>query len=83
MLANDSLLQKLPPTYIDVCSADPLAAGGIAYAKKLEESGIPVKLFVFDEMPHGSYILFPDLPSSEAAHTACVEGTKWALKQGR
>ena len=83
LLANDNLLQKLPPTYVDVCSADPLAAGGIAYAKKLEESGIPVKLFILDGMPHGSYILFPDLPSSEAAHAACMKGTEWALKQRR
>jgi acetyl esterase/lipase len=69
----------LPPTYIDVCSADPLAAGGIAYAKKLDDIGVPVKLFVLDGMPHGSYIVFPGLASSDAAHEACMAGTKWAL----
>ncbi|KAF2432485.1 Alpha/beta hydrolase fold-3, partial [Tothia fuscella] len=52
LLASAELLRQLPPTYIDVCSADPLAAGGIAYAKKLEDHGVPVKLFVLDGMPH-------------------------------
>jgi acetyl esterase len=79
LLASSDLLRKLPPTYIDVCSADPLAAGGIAYAKKLEDHGVPVKLFVIDGMPHGSYILFPGLESSDVAHTACMVGTQWAL----
>jgi acetyl esterase/lipase len=79
LLASPELLRKLPPTYIDACSADPLYDGAVAYGKKLEESGVPVKLFVLDGMPHGSYILFPDLESSQAAHVHCMEGTKWAL----
>jgi acetyl esterase/lipase len=79
LLMDAATLQKLPPTYIDVCSADPFCIGGIAYAKRIEGLGVPVKLYVLKGMPHGSYILFPDLPSSQAAHTACMAGTEWAL----
>jgi acetyl esterase/lipase len=81
LLASPDVLRKLPPTYIDVCSADPLASGGIAYAKKLEDIGVPVKLFILEGMPHGSYICFPAMESSKAAHMQCMEGTKWALEQ--
>jgi acetyl esterase len=83
LLAEPELIKKLPPTYIDVCSADPLAILGIAYGKLLEDCGVPVKLFVLEGMPHGSYVLFPDLPSSRTAWDSCVEGTKWALNGGK
>jgi acetyl esterase/lipase len=83
LLAPPNLLRKLPPAYVDACSADPLFAGGVDYAKKLEENGVPVKLFILDGMPHGSYILFPDMPSSKVAHEACMVGTTWALNGGK
>ncbi len=53
LLAPEEILKKLPPTYIDVCSEDPLAPGGIMYAKKLEGCGVPVRLFILQGMPHG------------------------------
>ena len=83
LLADPQTLKKLPPTYIDACAADPLCVPTLAYGKVLEEAGVKVKAFVLEGMPHGSYVLFPDLPSSRVAWNACVEGTKWALKGGR
>lgn len=83
LIAPPELLKKLPPTYIDACAADPLCVPAVAYGKVLEESGVPVKAFVLEGMPHGSYVLFPDLPSSRSAWDACVEGTKWALNGGK
>ena len=53
LLADPELLRKLPPTYMDVCTEDPLYDGGVAYAKKLEDLGVPVKLFILLGMPHG------------------------------
>ncbi|EPE04924.1 rhamnolipids biosynthesis 3-oxoacyl [Ophiostoma piceae UAMH 11346] len=79
LLADPELLKKLPPTYIDVCTEDPLYDGGVAYAKKLEDLGVPVKLFVLLGMPHGSFVLFQDLPSSIAINKALLEGVEWAL----
>ncbi|CAK7225969.1 hypothetical protein SBRCBS47491_006068 [Sporothrix bragantina] len=81
LLAPDEMLRKLPPTFIDACSEDPLYDGGAAYGKRLEEVGVPVKLFVLEGMPHGSYYLFPELPSSKMANKVVVEETEWALSQ--
>ena len=83
LLAKSELLKKLPPTYIDVCHADPLCVPAIAYGKALEDQGVPVKCFVLEGMPHGSFVLFPDLPSSRTAWDSCVAGTKWALAGGK
>ncbi|KAF2101754.1 hypothetical protein NA57DRAFT_73191 [Rhizodiscina lignyota] len=83
LLANPDHIRKLPPTYIDACSVDPLVDGGIAYAKKLEDNDVPVKLFILEGMPHGSFILFPELDSSKAARSACMQGTLWALGHTR
>ncbi|KAF2652696.1 hypothetical protein K491DRAFT_726085 [Lophiostoma macrostomum CBS 122681] len=79
LLADPADISKLPPAYIDVCSEDPLAPGGIAYARLLEDNGVPVRLFILEGMPHGSFILFPDLESSKVAHAACMRGTQWVL----
>lgn len=79
LLVPDSLIRRLPPSYIDVCSADPLFTGGVEYAKKLEENGVPVRSYVLEGMPHGSYILFPLLPSSVIAHDHFLKGLEWAL----
>ncbi|KAL1899789.1 carboxylic ester hydrolase activity protein [Sporothrix stenoceras] len=81
LLASDDLLKRLPPTYIDACSEDPLYDGGVAFAERLDKVGVPVKLFVLEGMPHGSYYLFPELTSSKAANKAVIEGTDWALAQ--
>lgn len=44
---------EFPPTYISVCGCDPLRDEGLEYAKRLEESGVPVKLDVVPGYPHG------------------------------
>ena len=83
LLGKPEALKNLPPTYIDACAADPLCVPGVAYGKLLEDNGVPVKAFVLEGMPHGSYVLFPDLPSSRTAWDACVAGTTWALNGGK
>ena len=80
LLASPELLKKLPPTYIEVCGADPLYENGIVYAKKLEDCGVPVRLFILEGMPHGSFMGFPELNSSKVAHAKTAEATKWALE---
>ncbi|KAF2180280.1 Alpha/beta hydrolase fold-3, partial [Zopfia rhizophila CBS 207.26] len=48
-----SEFERFPPTYISVCGCDPLRDEGLAYAGKLEEHGVPVKLDVIPGYPHG------------------------------
>jgi acetyl esterase/lipase len=83
LLAKPELIRKLPPTYIDVDGADPLGVPGIAYGKLLEDNNVHVKVFALEGMPHGSYVLFPVLPSSRVAWASCVGGTRWALSGGK
>ncbi|KAF2183903.1 hypothetical protein K469DRAFT_581797, partial [Zopfia rhizophila CBS 207.26] len=61
LLASE--FKGFPPTYISVCGCDLLRDEGLAYARKLEQHGVPVKLDVIPGYPHGmcydSYRLFP------------------------
>ena len=79
LLAPSSLIAKLPPTFIDVCGADPLAGPALAYAKKLEENGVKVRTYEVKGMPHGSFILFPGVPSSLQAKEVYLGELKWTL----
>lgn len=81
LLASDEVIGKLPPSYIDVCSMDPCATGGKAYANKLAANGVPTRLAILEGMPHGSYVLYPGLSSSREAHREFINGVKWALGQ--
>lgn len=80
LLAPPELLHKLPPAYVEVCSADPLGPEGAAYAKKLEESGVLVKLFVLEGIPHGGHMLFVHAEFSKAARKAFNEEIVKMLK---
>eukprot|EP01133_Synstelium_polycarpum_P010548 gene10548-12271_t len=46
-------LKGLPTTYIVTNGVDPLRDGGLAYAIRLIEAGIPVELHNFPGVPHG------------------------------
>lgn len=81
LLAPPELLRKLPPTYIEVCSMDPVGPAASAYAKKLEDCSVPTKLFVLDGIPHGGHMMFPGADFSNAAREAVAKGVIWSLDQ--
>jgi len=45
-------LEKLPPHLIFLAGRDSLRDEGIAYARKLEKAGVPVKLEIYKGVPH-------------------------------
>ncbi len=51
LLAED--LSQLPPAYIVTAGMDPLRDQGQAYAKRLQEAGVPVVYHNFEGMMHG------------------------------
>jgi acetyl esterase/lipase len=54
---------KLPPHLIFVAGRDPIRDEGIAYARKLEKSDIPVKLNVYKGVPH-NFAQYAELKST-------------------
>lgn len=46
-------LADLPPAVVVVCGHDPLKAEGLAYAFRLDQEGVAVKLLYLSNQPHG------------------------------
>lgn len=57
VLASENLLQKFPPTCIHVGTADPLYDDSIQLAKRLVFLKRPVRLTMYENLPHG-YLSF-------------------------
>jgi acetyl esterase len=63
-------LGGLPPAFVLVAGNDPLLAEGLAYAKRLEDEGVPVQLVRYDDQIHAFFTL-PNL--IEAGNAAIAE----------
>ena len=70
----------LPPTYIQICGADPLRDEGLLYEQVLREDGVDTKLDVFPGLPHGFWSWFPDATFSKDFQAKTVQGLKWLLE---
>ncbi len=78
LLAAD--LSGLPPAMVIISGYDPLRDEGLAYANRLEEAGVPVKLSVYEDMIHGflSY-----LGIMKQAKTAIEEISVWVKEKAK
>lgn len=57
--------RDLPPTLLVTAEFDPLRDEGEAYARRLEASGVPVRLHRYDGMPHVFFQLSPILDAGK------------------
>jgi acetyl esterase/lipase len=66
-------LGGLPPTYVGVCSADPLRDEGIEYARRLADRGVCVELRMYPGLFHGATGMFPDVEACRRARAALLD----------
>lgn len=60
-------LSDLPPATVVTAGFDPLRDEGVAYARRLEENGVPVVHRNYEDMVHG-FAMMLDGPSLDRAH---------------
>lgn len=74
----------LPPSYFQICGADPLRDEALIYERLLrEDEGIKTKVDVYPGLPHGFWSMFPTMPSSKLFVEESVKGVQWLLEQNK
>jgi acetyl esterase/lipase len=69
-------LRGLPPAVVTTCEFDPLRDEGAAYARRLEESGVPVVHRQLAGQIHVSIALPRLVPAARAHHEYCIRALK-------
>ncbi|OAA77935.1 Alpha/beta hydrolase fold-3 [Akanthomyces lecanii RCEF 1005] len=67
----------LPKTYIDVCGLGPFRDDGIIYEQLLQEADVLTKLTIFPGLPHGWWMVLPELEDSKEWHEKTRQGLQW------
>jgi acetyl esterase len=73
-------LAGLPPTYIGVCSADPLRDEGIEYARRLADQGVRTELRMYPGLFHGAAGMFPEVDACRRARAALLDAAELLLR---
>lgn len=80
-LAADDLA-GLPPAFVMTAEFDPLRDEGEAYAKRLEEAGVPVECIRYDGLIHGFYGMFAAIDRAREALKDSTERLRAAFSAG-
>ncbi|KAJ4248459.1 hypothetical protein NW762_012796 [Fusarium torreyae] len=71
----ETSLQDMPPALVQVAGRDPLRDEGIAYAKRLTDSGVNVTLKLYSGLPHAFHI-YPELEATAEYIRAMIDWIK-------
>jgi acetyl esterase len=72
-------LSGLPPALIIVAGHDPTRDHSLAYARRLEEAGVPVALLRYDDVMHGFFSMAGVLEQADSAMAAVGEQVRAAV----
>ena len=78
LLAQD--LGGLPRALVITSGCDPLRDEGEAYARRLEDAGVPVRRMRYEDMVHGFLCFFPEADSARAAIREAAETLRHAFQ---
>ena len=67
IVASDHLLKQWPITSIMVGGYDPFVDDSVDFAHRLSANGVPVRLKVFEQLPHSFWDFAPLLPQAQLA----------------
>lgn len=65
-------LRGLPPTYMALAGCDVLLDEGRAYARRLQNAGVPVQVRIFPNMIHG-FVNLLVVPEAQSAALECIQ----------
>ena len=65
-------LERMPPTYVATAGMDPIRDQGEAFADRLREAGVDVRLERFANMPHGFDLMLIEPHAERATAATCV-----------
>ena len=81
IVASDSLLRQWPLTCLMVGAYDPFVDDSVDFAHRLAAVGVPVRLKVYDGLPHSFFDFAPLLPQARQALQLAGEWIRQSAEQ--